>query len=138
MPICFKIKLYEDWAWNLNYRRLSFLCRLPDIKIAWINPFPNSNQNGNFPKWEFFQRSAFVDFIKIFIRYRSKHNAHQSYQWWPMRWFQLQFFSCFFLLAEQISINFVYVCLMPTLCILFKLDTGFFSCCSLTHLVNMG
>ena len=36
-PICFDIKFDEDWVWKL-IRRLSFLCRLPDIKTARINP----------------------------------------------------------------------------------------------------
>ena len=40
--------------------------------------------------------------------------------------------------GTKISINFVNVCSKPTLSILFKFNTGFFSCCSLTRLVNMG
>ena len=40
MSACFKAKFYEDWVSN-SIRGLSFLCRLPDIRIAWINPWPN-------------------------------------------------------------------------------------------------
>ena len=39
--ICLKIKLYKDVMKLYNeypIRRLSFLCRLRDIKIPWINP----------------------------------------------------------------------------------------------------
>ena len=36
MPICFKIKFYEDEFEN-STRRLSFLCHVPDIIIVWIN-----------------------------------------------------------------------------------------------------
>ena len=34
--MCFKIKFFEDWVWKV--RRLSFLCRLQEIKITWTNP----------------------------------------------------------------------------------------------------
>ena len=37
MPTCFKIKFVKIEFEN-SIRRLSFLCHLTDIKIAWINP----------------------------------------------------------------------------------------------------
>ena len=40
--------------------------------------------------------------------------------------------------GTKILINFVNVCSKSTLTILFKFDTGFFSCCSFTSLANIG
>ena len=75
--------------------------------------------------------SAFKGFIIIYFLETGHHNIHWYYQWWPLRQFPLHFFlsrncSC----GMKISINFVNVCSKPTLCILFKLNTHFFSCCS--------
>ena len=39
--------------------------------------------------------------------------------------------------VAKISINFVDFCSKPTICILFKFDTGFFSCCTLNRVVNI-
>ena len=41
--IYFKIKLYKI-EFEISLRRLSLLCRLTDIKIAWINPCDESKQ----------------------------------------------------------------------------------------------
>ena len=38
MAKCFKTKFYEDWVWKLN-KKIESLCHLPDVKIAWINPY---------------------------------------------------------------------------------------------------
>ena len=35
-----------------SVRRLSFLCHLPDIKIAWINPCKGNKKNEFSPFWE--------------------------------------------------------------------------------------
>ena len=57
--------------------------------------------------------SAFADFINVFIRHSSRHHT------------------------LELLINFINVCSEPALCILSKFDTGFFSSCNLTSLVNM-
>ena len=70
------------------------------------------------------RRSVFVDFANIFIGYMS-NNAHRNYQWRPLSWFDYGFF--FYAFPRYL--------LKPTLFILFKFDSCFFSRCSLTCLV---
>ena len=61
-----------------------------------------------------------------------QNNAHWNYQWWLRSWFPLQFCSLQrnYSYGTEISVHFIDICPKPSsVCILFKFDTCFFSCC---------
>ena len=78
--------------------------------------------------------SAFADFINIFIRYKSKQRTSElsvmATEIVSTTVFSLvKKYSC----GTKISINYINVCSKSTLSILFKFNTNFLSCCSLTR-----
>ena len=61
-----KIKFYDDWVW-----KLSFSCRLPGIRIAWINP------------WEFHCRLILENIIRFrIIRLRTQNKMKNMSHCW--------------------------------------------------------
>ena len=81
--------------------------------------------------------SVFVDFVNRFIRYRSRHRTSEL----SLIGIAMVSTTFFFLERNYFCgtkiLNFTNVFSKPTLCILIKFDTGFFSRRSLTRLVNM-
>ena len=77
-----------------------------------------------------------MEFVNIFIRYRSKQRTSElpvATKMVPTTPFSRKEI----IFAERKS-QYVNFCSNPTLSIQFKVNKGFFSCCSLTRLVNMG
>ena len=81
--------------------------------------------------------STFVDFVNIFIRYRSKQRTSELSVMATKMVSTTVFFPVKKLFLQNENLNKFRTCLL-IFSILFKFSAGFFSYFSLTRLVNMG
>ena len=83
--------------------------------------------------------SDFVDFVNIFIKYRSKQRQSElSVMATKMVSTTVFFLAKKLILGNKNLIKFRTFAQKPTLSILSKFNIGFIFCCSLNPLVNMG
>ena len=84
-PICFE-RIFMKIEFEDSIRRLSILCRLPDIKIAWINPWVKV------PKWAKMSKNSLCH-----TPYLRKHRSYDCDFWYTcVKWCHPQVLFSFF------------------------------------------